>query len=494
MPKSTITFVTALLDLSEDRSKDKSVQTCVNHFRTFAAYGFTIALYVSESLQEIGESLTSHFPNVRLMGIINLEDTWTDQTIRQVSLSLPERRTEHHDTRNFMTLMNAKIEFVAKAIDANPFNTTHYAWIDFSINHVIRSPHETYKRLNAYAHSDLSSNMLTFPACWTKERSELCIQSIAKQIHWRFCGGFFLGDKNSVLDFFQQYKQLFPTFLNQHKTLVWEVNVWAWMESISTWAPESWIAGHDDSILRIPSKYLEVDASLTTIPPRLESCRLAIDSLLPQVRLIYLNIATRYKRFGDFEIPSYLCEEPYKSKVIVCKGEDYGPATKYIGGLHSIPESAWIFFCDDDQEYHSSLIMRMKERITDFAVYQNRYEIVRHGSGGIIHGYVGNIGHRSQFQNLLKFPLPECAYFVDDQWMSIYCWSHNIPILPTGIEKYNDIYKVLQNGYEKIGAESLAALGNREHKVKELASYFGVVFEKGGSLRDAKNSSTVYIP
>lgn len=488
MPKPTITFVTAFLDLYEDRSKDKSIETCLNHFRTFAKYGFSIALYCSERFHKMGESLATYFPNVKLMEVIKLQDTWTSQTVQNHLPSLPEKRTEHHDTQNFMTLMNAKIEFVAKAIHANPFGTNHYAWIDFSINHVIRSQHETYTRLYTYAHSDLKSFMLAFPACWTKERSLDCLHNVARQVHWRFCGGFFVGDKGSLLDFFNKYKHFFPEFLKRYTTLVWEVNVWAWIESISTWSPETWIAGHNDTILQIPSTYIELDASLTTIPPRIESCRQAIDSLLPQVRRIYLNIANHYKRFGYFEPPTYLCEEPYKSKVIVCKGEDYGPATKYIGGLQSIPSTAWIFFGDDDQEYHSTLITRMKDRIAEFAVYQNRHEIVRHGSGGIIHGYVGNMGHRSQFQNLLQFPLPECAYFVDDQWMSIYCWSHNIPILPTGIEKYNDIFNVLQNGYEKIGAESLAALGNRDSKVKELAEYFGVAFEKGGSLQNAPSS------
>jgi len=478
----TITFVTAFLDLGEDRSKDKSVETCLQHFRAFAGYGCKIALYTSESYQEMGMAMATQFPNVQWMGAVNLQDTWTDKTIQSYAPGLPTHRTGYHDTRNFMSLMNAKLEFVSKAIHANPFQTTHYAWIDFSIHHVIKHPQDTFTRLFTYAHSDLKPRMLVFPACWSKEDSIARLGTVAHQIHWRFCGGFFVGDRESLLDTYSRYQTLFPRFLETYGTLVWEVNLWAWMEQVSDWCPESYLANHDDSILRIPSQYLEVDASLTTIPPRQESCRLAIDSLLPQVRHIYLNVAKEYKRFGTFQPPAYLLEEPYKSRVRLIVGEDKGPATKYLGGLAHMTTSPWIFFCDDDQEYHPDLLQRMKDQISHFAAYQNRYEIVRHGSGGIIHGYVGVLGHLAQVRRLLEFPLPEAAQFVDDQWMSLYCWMHNVPIRPTGIEAYKDIFKVLQNGHEKMGAASLASLGNRAEKVQELGAHFGVVFAPGGLL------------
>ena len=48
------------------------------------------------------------------------------------------------------------------------------------------------------------------------------------------------------------------------------------------------------------------------------------------------------------------------------------------------------------------------------------------GSGGFIHGYVGNLVNRECLHPLQTFPLPECAYHVDDQWMSIYYFLNNI--------------------------------------------------------------------
>jgi hypothetical protein len=62
--------------------------------------------------------------------------------------------------------------------------------------------------------------------------------------------------------------------------------------------------------------------------------------------------------------------------------------------------------------------------------------------------------------------------------MSIYCFKNQISIKPTGVESYRDIYAVLQNAHEKIGAASLAGLQNRDEKVAELAAELGVKFER----------------
>ena len=88
-------------------------------------------------------------------------------------------------------------------------------------------------------------------------------------------------------------------------------------------------------------------ASLTTIPPRLENeCRLAVESILPQVDHVYLFIADSYRRFESVVIPEWT-QNP---KITVVRGEDRGPASKYIGCHSQIPKGSWVFVCDDDQE------------------------------------------------------------------------------------------------------------------------------------------------
>jgi hypothetical protein len=267
-----------------------------------------------------------------------------------------------------------------------------------------------------------------------------------------------------------------------NKKLVWETNIWHYLELYHGLQVDWFPADHNERIIQIPKSALRVVASLTTIPPRIsQSCRLTIDSLIPQVEHIYLSVADNYTRFGAFEeLPEYFSEEPYVSKVTVVRGPDYGPASKYIGAINYLIKGVWVFVCDDDQEYHPQLINRMRESITSIAVYQNHFEsIQRKTSGGLIHGYVGNLVPADVLKCLETFPFPDAARFVDDQWMSIVCHRFGYPILRTLCEQYADIFHVLENNHEKLGIDSLAGLANRDAKVQELAVFFKVHFVQG---------------
>jgi len=473
----TVTFVTAFLDLYEDRSKDKSAERCFHHFKDLMATGISIHLFLSRSYKSLYEEICGAAPNVHVDSI-ELTDLTTYKELADVSYTMPSIRTAYHDTQNFMILMNSKVEFLHRAMKKD--TSSHYAWIDFSIFHIFRDKVGTTNYLQMLARSSLAETCLIIPGCWPKLGSPdfSCV-------NWRFCGGFFLGDRDSLENYYSVYRRLFRQSVVDHG-LTWEVNMWAWLEHKEEIHP-TWIkADHNDSIVRIPGSAFKVVASLTTIPPRIETeCRRAIDSLLSQVDHIYLSVAKHYKRFGTWKTPDYFFLEPYYSRMTVVYTEDLGPATKYLGALSLIPNDSWIFICDDDQEYHPSLVKRMKDSIQELAVYQNHYENIRQKtSGGMIHGYVGLLAHRSLFDILSQFPLPPCAYFVDDQWMSIYCFRRNIPVVKTGVEDYSQIYRVLDDWHEKIGTSSLAGLHNRAENVRAIEKVFGVKFHGG----DVQNS------
>ena len=79
-------------------------------------------------------------------------------------------------------------------------------------------------------------------------------------------------------------------------------------------------------------------------------------------------------------------------------------------------------------------------------------------------------------------PLPPAARFVDDQWMSIFFFLNSIPIRPSGVEPYSEIFAVLEGWHEKIGTDSLAGLNNRASQVAAIAEFFGVKFVEDGLL------------
>lgn len=467
-----LTFVSAFLELQEDRSKDKSIDRCFMLFEQLVATGVPIHLFLSRAYEgRLRPSPTLHIE------YIELADLQTYKDLSGVFYGLPMDRTPHHDTERFMFLMNSKAEMVARAAAAG--SSSHYAWIDFSIFHVFREPQESTRYLQLLAKSWLPSTCFYMPGCWPK--GDRGFGSVA----WRFCGGFFLGDRATLLGFAQVYRERFRGLVEKHQCLSWEVNVWAHFEDAGLIQPTWFKADHNDSIIRAPLEH-RVCASLTTIPPRLvNDCRLAIDSLLGQVDRIYLSVAKQYKRFGDsdVELPAYLEEEPYASRVELVRTEDFGPATKYLGALAKIPQTSWIFFCDDDQEYAPDLIATMRGSIQGLDVYQNHFKnIQRKTSGGMIHGYVGNMIHASLLAELPKFPLPECARFVDDQWLSAYCFLQDIPVTATAAEDYGQIFSVLDGWHEKLGAHSLSGLRNRDEKVREIEKVFGVKFIENGRI------------
>ena len=105
MQNPTVTFVTAFIDLNEDRTKDRSPETRINLFKNIAKSGVAICLYVSSKYENIGKDLENEFKNVKLMKITNLEDTETYKIINNLKPNLPLVRKECHDTLNFITLM-----------------------------------------------------------------------------------------------------------------------------------------------------------------------------------------------------------------------------------------------------------------------------------------------------------------------------------------------------------------------------------------------------
>lgn len=444
-----ITFVTAFLDLREDRSKDKSVDRCFRLFEALQSTGIRMHVFVSPEFRD-----RIHLTN-GVVETISLEEL---ETYRTAPPGIPAIRTDYHDTRNFLILMNAKSEFVRRAMDVG--TTSHYAWIDFSIVHVFRSPDATLQYLSMLGQSRLREG-LWFPGCWTAPSTEL------SRIQWRFCGGFLVGDRDSLMTWIRACESKTPQ-------LSWEVNAWSYWESQGRWKPQWYSANHDDSIIRIPSDAFYTVASLTTIPPRFDTeARLAVESLLPQVDHVYLSIPDTYRRFGDATLPEWT-ENP---KITVVRGPDHGPASKYIGCVSEIPEGSWVFVGDDDQEYAPNLVARMKQSITQRAMYQNHFAEIRgKTSGGMVHGYVGNLSPVDVLQKAREFPIPDCAYFVDDQWMSVFCFRNDIPVLSSGVGPYREIFAVLQGWHEKLGSASLSGMHNRDAKVKELGGFFGIAF------------------
>ena len=136
------------------------------------------------------------------------------------------------------------IELVEFAVQENPFETSHFAWIHYSLPYIARNP-ASFSFLRDLCSMNLREKLLVFPGCINQVIESPSMDNIC----WRFSGGFFLGDGESIVQFYNLYLRELNIFLRTHLKLVWEVNFYAYLEKDFkgiTWYP----GNHDDSIIQ----------------------------------------------------------------------------------------------------------------------------------------------------------------------------------------------------------------------------------------------------
>jgi hypothetical protein len=226
-----------------------------------------------------------------------------------------------------------------------------------------------------------------------------------------------------------------------------------------------------------------MNVSLATIPPRVRDGSLfkCISALLNQtadVQKIFINLPNKFQRFDNLTERE---EEEIKAispKVQITKTDYDSPALKYLGCLPYLEDDDIVFVGDDDQEYHSELLEKMHWAMyDDNAVFQNRFHIVKHGTAGVIHGFVGLMFKKKVFKNIHKFDLPSKCW-IDDQLMTIYFFINRIKILPSPVNDFDEIFQRTSNyGTEQIGDGALCMMDTpRQKQIKELERFYGVFF------------------
>ena len=254
-----VTFVTAYYTIYDQPFLHRTKNWRFDRFREICQTGIPICIFCeSESLNEVREIAYS-CPNLYIMhfpeGLAGTE-IWKMTKSSEASKHMPVSSREGKDTVDYFILMNAKAEFVARTIAVNPFHTGKFAWMDFNLSHVFKDTPASTNHMRTIAASQYKDPFLTFPGCWPKlDRDDHGV--VIDYVHWRFCGGFFVGDAESLKGFYELYKTHYPRFLETYQAVTWEVNFWAWLErKVPEWRPTWFAADHNDSIIRIPADFL----------------------------------------------------------------------------------------------------------------------------------------------------------------------------------------------------------------------------------------------
>ena len=251
MENKNITFVTSYIKIyDDDYDLSKTFEKRLNFFLKLVETGINICIFTSYEFKEIFEDICQKHNNVILLGVISIEDLYFSKINPDIS-ELPEKRSHIKDTKNYMYLMNSKIEFIKKSIDSNPFSTKLFCWFDFSLPYIFKNIEKSIEHIKQIACNNYVESFLTIPGCWNYKFND--INFLKNNICWRFCGGFFIGDKESLINFYNLSVNNFNEFLTCTNTLVWEVNYWAWLETNKNFNPLWYNADHNDSIIDIPS-------------------------------------------------------------------------------------------------------------------------------------------------------------------------------------------------------------------------------------------------
>jgi len=315
----------------DDPYAGKDIRWRFDRFFKLVETGIQICVYVDESGEELLQQCVELFPDtIRIMRVMNIYDTRIHKLCEQYdSINLPQSRNKPKDTYEYMVLMNSKIEFMYDTIQKNPWNSTHFAWIDFNVAHVFKNIPETQEYIKLIGNARITREFLLIPGCWYSllpdSSDEVIQKSVLDTIHWRFCGGFFIGDRQSIVQFYDLYQEYFPGFLFQYRQLTWEVNFWAWLEwKIPDWNPNWFLADHDDSIVRMPYEYLSLCLSKDTESYQLQVYDYPIiESFRPMSASVtmlsngYLGLNTRYVNYTLTATGSYIFHHP--DRVIITK-------------------------------------------------------------------------------------------------------------------------------------------------------------------------------
>jgi hypothetical protein len=245
---SQIECVTAFMDLGEDRYSDgmSSIDRYFEYFYSIAKSGIPIRVFLQPHL--IDRLNTDQYPNVivskfvfETLDIYNWVNAIPD-------LELPPTRNIRKDTKQYLIMMNAKIEFIRRAMAENT-TATHFVWVDFGIAHVFRDIGKAQDALRQLSASILVPTCLHFPGCWNLGTG---MQNVYNNVVWRFSGGSFLGDRQSLHEMWDLYAAKFVDIITKQKRLVWEVNIWAILEQQYGLKVTWHYGGHDERLVMFP--------------------------------------------------------------------------------------------------------------------------------------------------------------------------------------------------------------------------------------------------
>ena len=104
-----------------------------------------------------------------------------------------------HETPLYIILNNNKFDFMENAIQLNPFNSSHFIWMDFGINHVALNTEKIHEWINLVP--DKIKQLCINPYVENVQNKEMF-----QYIYHHTAGGLFTGSKENMLKYAEMFK------------------------------------------------------------------------------------------------------------------------------------------------------------------------------------------------------------------------------------------------------------------------------------------------
>lgn len=107
---------------------------------------------------------------------------------------------KEHETPLYIILNNNKFHFIEKAIERNPYQSTHFIWIDFGINHVAKDTHMIHEWICRIP--DQIRQLCINPFLENEHN-----KGFFRYIYHHMAGGLFSGSKENLLEYSRLFKK-----------------------------------------------------------------------------------------------------------------------------------------------------------------------------------------------------------------------------------------------------------------------------------------------
>lgn len=291
----SVTLVTSVINYYFSPLEKSTKQKRIECLRKIIDLRVPMIIFVStEFIQDISELSKNSDP----IYIIHLKNHVQHSFLKKYNINknvnLPENRLIPKDTIEYLCYSHSKIDFLNIAIEQNPFQTNHFAWIDFDISKLIKRE-KTWNLLKHLCHHGLEKVSVTpdtehkegkqllledeiyIPSCWNFNKKS--IKRLCDTVCWRFCTNFFVGRNEAIKKLKILYNTHLHKFTTKENCLTWDMNFFAYLEQETNWSPISYKGNHDDSLI--------LNFPLFSISKRLLEVSSIIEEKYPQEKDYY---------------------------------------------------------------------------------------------------------------------------------------------------------------------------------------------------------------